>query len=268
MVVAPPRKRTAAVISRCLINVTSSMSSANIRLRSRCGVCGSGQTAGKSVASARMRWRLLVVDDEPIGLTLGARSPPPPGRARAASHSSPLRASRRRDGWRAPPACNGGARDRRRTGPFDLPPTQAVGLVKGRWISCWPANESSIAIGVTVSTSSSPTAASRWVPRRFWQVRVEQPSATRDKHSWGSARRSDGRCSGRASGCRTARRRRVPAAGPGPSRGGSPRSFEAESPRAPARKRCSMRCTPASPLVRSDPGLLVKRDPWDGSASV
>ena len=45
-----PRKRTAAVRCRRLMRVTFSMRSASMRLRSRGGVLGSFQTAGKSVA--------------------------------------------------------------------------------------------------------------------------------------------------------------------------------------------------------------------------
>ena len=50
--VAPPLKRTWAEIASRLMIVTSSMSRRTMRLRSRCGVLGSRQSAGKSAAMA------------------------------------------------------------------------------------------------------------------------------------------------------------------------------------------------------------------------
>ena len=56
LVVCPPRKRTWMWMRSVLCRVTSSTRRRTMRLRSRCGVCGLDQSAGKSVASEPIRF--------------------------------------------------------------------------------------------------------------------------------------------------------------------------------------------------------------------
>ena len=139
-----------------LLRVTSSISRRVIRLRSRCGVAGSDQSLGKSVASWRIRVLCCVVERGVRGGGLACSySSWAACSWRAARRSSRLRGCRRRAGCRGRRRGSGGGRARRVGG-------RARRVLRRSWSassarassSAWTVSATSSASGVTVSSSS------------------------------------------------------------------------------------------------------------------